>query len=165
MGFGKDGKGVIFWTQESAFTLGTLAANDVASLSVESAIAEDFRLISMDWHVVWDSVATGDQNIIFGIAAGGLSAAEIEEAVEANPVGAHDMPAIEQSMRPVWPLGIFNHNADGSGSVLSKSGRTTIRWTMQNGVGWSWWVYNPTATLTTGSSLIILAKNFGVWVT
>ncbi len=170
MGFGKDGMGVILW-DFSTITPGALAAKDVASISSHSSLIEDFRIIKIEWFFARDVADNAQAHCLVGLAAGGLTAAEIEEALESAPIDSFDRPASEQTMRPVWPLsilgtqGFLQTNESSSVGTLSDRGEKTIRWTMPNTVGWSWWCYNITDTaFTTGDRIFVAAKIFGVWV-
>ncbi len=170
MGFGKDGMGQILYDQIRG-GLGALATLDVALLggSYDAALVEDFRIFKMDyWMNISPNQATVilDGPVIIGIAAGNLTAAEIEQSLEAIPLNA-DATALEESNRPVWPLETFlipdADNADNSD--LTRKGSINLRWTFQNPSGWVWWAYNLSSfNLITGSTVVTLAKMFGMWV-
>ncbi len=164
MGFGKDGKGQIIYDQVT-ISLGTLAAKDVIAGAIHTSLENAFRILKTEYFITWDGVTVADADgpILVGMSAGGLSAAEIEEAIEADPTGSFDRPAIEESNRPVWPVALLNQALEGG--MLQAKGSFNPRWTMPETIGWSWWVYNlENAALTTGSAVIVFAKNFGVWV-
>ncbi len=40
----------------------------------------------------------------------------------------------------------------------------TLRWTFSRTKSWNFFVYNLGAAITTGATVIIKAKSFGVWV-
>ncbi len=164
MGFGKDNTGFILYDRIS-ITPGALAALDVAKTDSAIALADDFRILRMDYWVDFGPQATGDI-ILFGVADGALTAAEIEEALEARATDANDVPATEQSMRAVWPLEIMGENSAGSGSGMLTKGSVKLKWTFRNPDTWTYWLYNTDSgnALTTGSRLGVIAKIFGVWV-
>ncbi len=172
MGFGKDGKGQILY--EAAINdgaLGTLASKDVVEFggSYHEALEEDFRILKCEYMMAIapaQAITVLDGPIVIGFAAANLSAAEIEECIEAVPVNRGDI-LLEKTMRPVWPLEImvFEDPDTGNSGAFVRKGSFNPKWTFQNPDGWVWWIYNlSTAALTTGSLLSIFAKYFGVWV-
>ncbi len=169
MGFGKDGKGQILW-DISTITLGALAANDAVSVTQGSNLLEDFRILKTEYFIGTKFADNSEGPLLIGMAAGGNTAAEIEEAIEAEPNDISDTPEIEEVMRPVWPVTIhilqsFSGTAEFStvGKNISE-GVLNPRWTMPNPSGWSWWAYNLGTLFTTGGLVEIAAKHFGVWV-
>lgn len=101
---------------------------------------------------------------MFGIADGGLTDAEIEECLESAPSDTNDRPAVEQAGRPVWPLAMIAL-PDPDGTLPVVSGSWTQKWTFSNAEAWTYWVYNlDTGALTSGGTLAIFAKIYGVWV-
>ncbi len=171
MGFGKDGKGQIIYDSNRQ-DLAALAANDAVLLPGRNAtnMVDDFRIIKMDY---WIGIfpATGitvlNGPIMFGVADGELTAAQIEAALEGTVLNASDTD-LETSMRAVWPLEIFmlpDPNGGTGSDPLVRSGSKNLRWTFHNPGGWTYWVYNMSAfALTTGSVIDVITKNFGVWV-
>ncbi len=172
MGFGKDGKGQILYESNiNVGNMGALASKDLIEFggSYHDAILEDFRILKCEYYMgLSPAQAIVIQNgpIIVGLASGQLTAAQMEEALEAVPINRGDS-ALEETMRPVWPLEIFVfHDPDqGPQSDLTRKGEFSPRWTFQNPTGWSWFIFNVgNAALVTGSGLTIVAKFFGVWV-
>lgn len=166
MGFGKDGKGFILW-DKAEISVGALASDDAISTIVETNLVEDFRILKTEWFFAWRAPDFTEGPILVGMAAGGLSAAEIEETIESVPSQMADVPPAERSMRPVWPLAVMMLQTDGTvgDPHTLKQGEFNPRWTMPNPLGWSWWIYNHgNAALTAGGVFHIVAKHFGVWV-
>ncbi len=108
--------------------------------------------------------------ILVGMAPGGMTAAEIEQAIETTVDDSNDIPDVEFANRMIWPLEALvvqsdTTNGASAGSVTTVRGEFNPRWTMPNPDGWTWWAYNfGTANLTTGGTVSITAKYFGVWV-
>ncbi len=172
MGFGKDGKGQILWDFAQILP-GALVAGDTASAASANNLEEDFRMLRMDYFVSWFPVLTDglEGPLLFGVAAGQVSAGEVEECIEARPKTSGDVPASEEVMRPVWPLETFQFYVDaGSGYAaggddLSKKGSFSPKWTFLDSQEWNFWVYNYSSnTLVTGGQINVIAKCFGVWV-
>lgn len=168
-GFGKDGKGQILWDVQD-ISIGALAANDVISANSTTGVNldEDFRILKTQYFFAWRAPDFSEAPILIGMAAGGLQANEIEEAIESTPNDTNDYPEIEQAMRPVWPLeGMMLQNdgtfADGARTLAQDS--FNPKWTMPSPGGWVWWILNHgSAALTAGGVMHIVAKHFGVWV-
>ncbi len=164
MGFGKDGKGQILYggAQQQLAALAGLDV-DVFGDGYLNALAEDFRVIKMEYWLSWSQQAVGDV-VLFGIADGALTAAEIEETLEARPGDSNDVPESEAVMRPVWPLVMLGETATGAGPTIAH-GEKTIRWTFKDAAGWTWWAYNVDAgALTSGNQIVVNTKYWGVWV-
>ncbi len=165
MGFGKDNSGIILYDRIT-ISPAALVALDLAKTDSAITLAEDFRILRMDYWVDYGPQAAGDI-ILFGVADGALTAAEIEEALEARAGDSNDVPETEQSMRAVWPLEIMGENSAGSGSPsLGTKGSINLKWTFKDPDGWTFWLYNTDSAnpLTTGSKLSVITKIFGVWV-
>ncbi len=171
MGFGKDGRGAIIYDQVSGAGIGALAGNDSVDLGgqYDGALIEDFRIIKLDYFMgLAPSQATIIVNgpIVIGIASGNLTAAGIEQALEAFPLDSASINN-ELTMRPVWLLETFMMpDADSAdNATLWRKGSVTLRWTFQNPHGWRWFAYNYSASATaTGATMSIEAKIFGLWI-
>lgn len=172
-GFGKDGKGTILYHRDS-LALGALAASDLIEGMEYAPTMEDFRLLKAEIYAYVGGLTAGEgAGLLFGLADHGLLDSEIEAALEAAAVAPND-PELEKCHRPVWPIGLL-HAEDPAATArfLSKQGPAiwNARWTFgadpdNVGVGgWTYWVYNMgSGALTTGSTVQLLAKYFGVWV-
>ncbi len=170
MGFGKDGLGQIIYDSVRA-DMGGLAGLDAVVLGGKylDALVEDFRIMKMDYWMGLlpaQAVVLINGPILIGIANGKLTAAQIEEALEAVPVNSND-PALEESNRAVWPLETFMiPDADAAdNATIWRKGTFNPRWTFNNPDGWQWFAYNYTSSaIVTGSIINIQAKCFGMWV-
>ncbi len=173
MGFGKDGRGQILYDNIATVNLSGLAGQDVVELGslYNDTLVEDFRIMKCDyWMGILPAQAVVLLNgpILIGLAAGFLSAAAIEEALESLPLSA-DTTAIEDANRPVWPLEVFMipDVDEADNATLWRKGTFNPRWTFGNGSpgGWTWWAYNfSNAAIVTGTNISIFAKMFGMWV-
>ncbi len=170
MGFGKDGKGVII-RQSLNQAIGTLAAQVSLLIGTKPATLERFRIIKAEIYATITGATSGELNGMFlGLADGDFSNAEIEAAIEANgPQGPNDQVGEELAERFIMMFGATDretgtelvfHN-DHGGHIMSE----TVRWTFARTKSWNWFIYNMGAAPTTGASVIIRAKLFGVWVT
>ncbi len=164
MGFGKDGKGFILYDVLNVQP-GALGTKDVVLSAGQFTgnLDEDFRIVKMEMYAAWNSQAAGDI-LMFGVCNGDLTAAQVEECIEAVPADIDDVPANEFTMRAVFPLAIFHDNFAGTPVAAIEK---TLRWTFKNPEGWTYWVYNPDSAIpvTTGGKLNVFIKIYGVWVT
>lgn len=170
MGFGKDGKGVIIRENRSQ-ALGTLATLTGILIGTPLATVERYRMLKVELQASITGVTAGDANgYIFGLADGDLTLAEIEATIEANgPFGPNDIINSNIAMRPVWILGGIQQQNNTEVLFTNDTGGTTLtekpRWTFASTKAWKFFIYNMGAPPTTGSTVFIRVKSFGVWVT
>ncbi len=163
MGFGKDGKGAIL-RSDHLISLGTLAARASILLTGSITLGEDFRVIKTE-HFAQLVGGTTDESILIGLADGELTTTEINSTLLLNgPTDRNDRDQVDQAMFPVWPLFMIgrDHPDPNNGMPIEK----TLRWTFSNPEGWNLFAFNlSSGSLTTGSSIFVIEKAFGVWVT
>ncbi len=175
MGFGKDGKGVIIVEGRSQ-ALGTLASSAGILIGTKLAILERFRMLKAEITARVSGLTVGE---IHGsrlyLADGDLTLVEIEAQIESNgPLGPNEIAPADIAERPVFLAGVFEENGAGGGTpiALCKDKETNApvvmlnpKWTFARTKSWNWVLYNATGSaFTTGASVSILAKEFGVWV-
>ncbi len=174
MGFGKDGKGVII-TELRSQAIGTLAAATALLIGTKLATVERFRMLKTECNaLIFGTIAATEfGGMLLGIADGDLTVAEIEEQIEANgPLGPNDVVLSEQAMRPVFIVGAIDIGPAANNTVImfrdvqsnAPQIRATPRWTFARTKSWNWFLYNSGEAPTTGASVRVTAKNFGVWV-
>ncbi len=147
----------------SSLTIGALAALDVVSGSVLATSDSKYRLLSMRFTPVWQNiVGSADGGMMFGIAHGDYTAAEIEECIEATTsISPGDKIANEKANRMVRILGTIVNDGGGVPGQDSSfnQGRMTkvkLNWPIQIGKTVTQWVYNNSGTVwATGSFLSI----------
>lgn len=113
--------------------------------------------------------------LLFGIADGELTDAEISEALSVGgPLDRSDNVRNERSHRPIWIIGTRKLDNEIAAQVEAQfvgemGGPLMVgkpRWTFSNPTGWTYFVFNyDNSTLTTGASVRCHIKSFGVWVT
>ncbi len=146
-------------------TLGTLAGLDAitaANSKIASSNQNGFRLMRSEVYLNETGFTDGEGPILIGMAAS-LTAAEIEEALEASPTGRLDDVLNTMANRPIWPLAVQQS------SVTSTTDRRVIvvqpRWSLPEDGGLVYFAYNLSSSpLTTGTILSFAAKHFGVWL-
>ncbi len=173
MGFGKDSKGVIM-TEHPNTPLGTLANETGLVLSSDEAgpsILERFRIIKSEItaEIQAATAASGDGPLEVIMFDGAFSLAEISAAILAvGPSGPNEQVEIELSERWWKSFGLisFAGEAAGPGALLQEGMvvEKTIRWTFARAKGWRFLIWNWGTALTTGSTALVRAKHFGVWV-
>ncbi len=154
--------------EQFTLTLGTLATLDVISgiTKIDGSRNQGFRVLKTLWTAIWGNSGASEGPIYFGLALNN-SATEIEEALEADPQGPDDFPAVEQSMRPVWPLGLFTDSGTDIVTRINdgKVQEINLRWSFSEHSALSVWAMNlGGGTLTTGSFVTVTMKHFGVWL-
>ncbi len=172
-GFGKDGKGVIVYESRSQ-ALGALSGNKGIIVGTKLAITDDFRMLKNELLASVTTMVAGEgHGLEIGIADGDFTLAQIEEALDKNgPLARDNTIETEQAQRAVFILGTINptdpaaidatflDKVTGAPFVISK-----LRWTFHsNTQGWNYFVYNSGQTLSTGSTVKIHAKSFGLWL-
>lgn len=171
-GFGKDQKGQILWRTASVATL-TISPQTVIELDqLLEDLTEDFRILKMELYCVIDPVAEedyADGPVLLLVADGDLTIAEIEECIESGAIERGDQVELEESHRPVWPLGLMQSgqfsDADSAG-ILTWEGVWKPRWTFTNGNGIRLVSYLLAGNALAGTvNFRYVAKFFGVWVT
>ncbi len=174
MGFGKDGKGAIIRELITNGALGSVTAKSVVAFA-GPVLQEDFRILKSEVvALVQGFTTTEGEGLLLGIANGELSAAEIEESIEAaGPLDRNDRVQDERAMRNVKIFGTLRKaGVDGEthGQFENDNGGYLMtmkhRWTYSNPEGWDWFIYNlSNGTITTGATLQLVATHYGVWVT
>ncbi len=173
MGFGKDGKGQIIQQQLSIALLGLAGGNVVSGTPL--VMTQDFRVLKTEVYASIEGLTAGEgAALLLGIARGSLTDNEIEEGLSAaGPVGPNDTPANERSGRPVWIMGASDIRGQQAGNAtkVQFSGEHGLqlvakpRWTFMRPDGWRYWVFNyDNSALTTGATVRMHVKSYGVWV-
>ncbi len=158
----------MLWHDEALLIPGALPANDVASVSfsnLDGARQQGVLIRKIRYALTWQGKTTGGP-VYYGVAAGGLTAAEIEEALESDPQGEFDEPAMERSNRRVVPLGLISldHTAVLGPDPMFMSMRT-LKWPwprIPENVGLSFWVRTGSA-LGIGMELDMKFVIIGEW--
>ncbi len=164
------GKLTFVYDIQAAVALGSLASLDAVTTSskIDSARERGFRITKTEYFVDMYSADGEDGPLVYGLAVA-LNAAEVEEALEADPQSANDVPAQEQVQRPIFPLGIIPRtHADDTAStnkrvpiqLMTKS----LNWSIPEGANLIWWFYNLGGALAAGALGVIFAKHYGVWL-
>ncbi len=145
---------------------GALAALDVINVGTQIDIGREQgkRITKMQISGGWHGATPGEGPVAWGFSTG-LTAAEVEETLESDPQSSFDVPAQEETMRPVFPMGIIDMiTADGvfnNGLPFD----VNLNWSVREGAGLDVWFYNISgAVLTTGLTLAAVCKIFGVWL-
>ncbi len=136
-------------------TLGALAALDVisANLKADAGIGQGFKIVKMKYTMSWRNNTTLEGPIVWGLAKGPIDAAEIEEALEADPQGEVDIPAAEFAVRKVFPMGMIPASGTVNGGLEMMPMRSIrFPWkTVRDDESIAIWHWNlGAATLTTG---------------
>ncbi len=173
MGFGKDNKGAIL-RESTTLTIGAIASGAAAIAVTDITLTEDFRLMKSEINAHVIGLTSGEgAGLVFGIANGALSAAEIQAALIVDgPTGPSDRPAAEVAERRVKVLGMVRKGTlpDTEMAIEGHNGSLMIvhkgPWTYTNTDKWDWFLFNFSGgNITTGASVRILATHYGMWLT
>ncbi len=171
MGFGKDNRGVII-RHSAAITLLTLNGGAVEIQDTPPTWEEDFRLMKSEYYFSLQGATfvEDDGPLIFGIAFGDLTAAEIAEVLVLDgPFARDDRVTTEIAERPVWLICQIRNSLQASVDAqeyLEPLVTKSPRWTFSDPDGFVYFAFNMgQGALTTGGVLRIVAKHYGVWVT
>lgn len=172
MGFGKDGRGAII-RESRTQALGTLNNEVAIFIGSKLATTDDFRILKSEIFAFIGTLTSGEgPGLIFGLADGELSTGEIGAVINTDgPLGPNDIAVAQIAERPVFVLGQLDDlGASGiKGHFRSEGGGPKIvfnpRWTFAHTTSWNWFIFNNTgANLTTGATVRLVVKNYGVWV-
>ncbi len=172
MGFGKDGKGVIF-RQRGNIILGTLSTGVTVKQAAAPVIVDSLRVIKSTGvaHLSGGTFVDGDGPIELWLVSDDLSVAEISEAIGATagiPLSREDRIGNERTMRPVFYLGILPF-VQVTSTAAAKANyiewERNIRWTFGDEASFSIVAFNAgTGQLTTGGRIDFHHIAYGVWV-
>ncbi len=161
--FSEGGGAVLHGTIVS--TVASLAAAGVQSIvtKIDAARERGFRVLKIEGHIAIKNPVE-DEFVVFGLAGPNFTAAEVKEALDADPQSPNDTPAQEQVMRPVWPLAMLT-GTNGQNSPLEKF-TVNPRWSYPEGSFMSFYAFNPDDdALSAGSQQLVGSwKAFGVWL-
>ncbi len=151
---------------DETLLVGALAAEDLIS-STMVTFGNEAYLISADLTWAWSGQQSNSQGpIVVGVAHGDYSATEIEEWIEAiGSADPNDKIAQEQSRRLCRMAGTLPGNLDFV-SVLNDGNvtRLKLKFKVQDAGTLQAFAYNTgSATITTGSALVITGKLFLNW--
>lgn len=138
-------------------SLASLLANTLVGTAALTP-SQNVRLVKFDWKAAVHSV-TSWETIVWGIADGDLTDAEIEEALESGGLDFGDKIAREKVSRAVFPLGILG---GGTAGKFLDEGTHEQPWTYLEDKGFKFWALNVGTTGFTagGQTLEIFAKLF-----
>lgn len=169
MGFGKDNMGVIL-RQGISQALLTLATDTGLIITAKPVTLERFRMLKSEVYGNVEGLQTGEgRGLSLWLVDGDLTLAQFEEAIETEgPLGPNDPIPAAVSERFTHFVGAFGgqvlthlHDREANAPFCT----IKPRWTFARAKSWNWIIYNIGPALTTGATVNLRVKNFGVWVT
>ncbi len=146
-------------------SLASLTANDavIGTSKIDAAREHGFRIVKTEgWIMLKGGIV--NEFAIFGMAPWTMTAAEIEEGIEADPQSMFEVPETEQSSRPTFPMAVIG----GAAAQARQSAHfeNNIPWSYPEGSSLQYWFYNPDDNSWSAGSqeAIIFAKHTGVWL-
>ncbi len=154
--------------EQVTITVGGLAQN-VAIGSVgnlDGTREQGFRIKKMKYAVSFEGKTAGEGPVTFGVAHT-LNAAEVAEALIADPQHNEDIPATERGNRKVYPLEFFPSNGvdrtQSHGPMVFRNIRFPWK-EVSEGQNIFWWVFAQGSALSTGMVVEVAAVYFGEWL-
>ncbi len=162
--FSDNNMAAVQW-DEVQISLGTLAAG-IAKQSdsrIDGARLQGFCVLRTEWFVTVKALTAGEGPLLLTLAHD-LTTAEVQETIGADPQRSNDPESSARSKQPLWPLTHLFNKTD-TGSLIMDKGVTKIGWSIPEGTALKWGIVNVSANdLTTGATLFVTAKHFGVWL-
>ncbi len=143
-----------------SITLGTLA-NNTGIIGTARVLLQDFVAVSIIGGAGIDNSTDANRTngpIIFGIMRGNLSLVQLDEFLEAGELRASATNK-EHTDRPVQILGAVGRGLE---TVWLRE-RMRLP-TFQEDIGFNFWVWNPSAAMTTGQIFAGVFELFGRWL-
>ncbi len=148
-------------------TLGALAANDtiIANTPLDGSREQGFRIKQLKATCTFKNKTGGEGPIGVGFAKD-LTNAEVEEALEADPQDQHDVPAVEQGNRRVFPIWTIGEAETGIGQPVYHLREVRFPWKeFLEGEGLQVFAHNWDDTvLTTGTRVHITVVVVYEWL-
>ncbi len=141
---------------QQQIVLSTLAAKDLIASALIPASTDTYRLVSLKGVWTIQGLTAGEGPILVGVARGGYSDAEVEEAIEASNIDRGTLAKQEQANRFVREIGVLIATGAGTQGSLNdgKAVSTKLNWLIPIGETFSMWAYNVSAgALQTGASV------------
>ncbi len=156
----------VLW-DNTEVTIGALATVTaaVASSRIDTAKENGFRILKTQYWCWWRGFTAGEGPILWGVEPG-AGAGSIASTIQADPqtMGNEGKIAREQAMLPVFVLEQFTAE-DAAQLKTWAQGEFAMKWSIQEGSALNYFVFNPSgSTFTTGGTLKVVAKHFGVWL-
>ncbi len=155
---------------DDQFTLGVLAANAIVTNLSDDSVVERTLISSIvcSWAVSQLTATQGP--LLFGIAHGDYTDAEIEEVIEVSDSwNEGNLIALEKLKRKVRIIGKFvSTETTGPEDVGYNGGRpvkTKLNWILTEGDGITFWVYNISqSALSTTDPEVTVSGHANLWV-
>ncbi len=161
----KRGAGFVAVPVTAELGLSTLGDNTVLTQSILGALGEEMFFISADLTWTLAEATAGEGPIKVGVAHGDLTAAEINEALDASPLDRDDIIANERRRRPVRTVGMFRSTTATEVLNDGRKIRTTIKMKVGIGHDLNFWARNQSgATLTAGTQIQVDGVLYARWI-
>ncbi len=170
MGFGKDGKGVIF-RQADIITLLTLASEAALKQDNVPAVTDSLRIIKSEGVAKIQSATfvEGDGPVLLYLVDDDLSVAEIAAVISSavgQPLHRSDIVGDELALRPVFYLAtipVITGSGESGANIVEWNRK--IRWTFGEDSGFAIVAWNMgSGALDTGAIVRFIHTAYGVWV-
>lgn len=132
---------------------------------VDAARDQGIRISKMKMAVVVSNKTDTEYPILYGLAMGGLSSTDIQEALAADPTGWTQAEEMERTNRKVFPIGLFPRGGVDE-LRLQKLRDVHFPWKeIPEGTGMSFWAQNFESAVQTGDPVLEIAVVYtGEWL-
>ncbi len=172
MGFGKNNTGQILRNQLS-IAIGALANKAGIIVTTKLGLAEDFRMLKTEVTADITGLTTNEgNNLVLVLADGDLTLPEVEAQLDlAGPINPSSKIDDEVSLRYCNEVAVAVQNAENATALMfldKQTGGPFIvvkpRWSFHKVASWNWIIYNRGASITTGATVRVIEKVFGIWM-
>ncbi len=148
-------------------TLSTLATK-TGILSVSLAMTRGGKIISSNLYGGLEKLTEGEGPLMWGVMPSDLTLAELEAWIElSGPLTPTDTTSVEIASRgrKVQVLGVLGPGLASTQISMASRSMRGLRWAeaSETTTGWTWWIYNTGAALTTGAIFRLQAQHFVEW--
>ncbi len=137
---------------------------------IDGSRLRGFKVVKVNYNMGFAGLDDPDGPIVWGLCTG-VSAAEVTEAIAADPQSPDDVPASERTHRHVFPMGWMSQFApfqveNHTMSPLTPQWEFLLNWSIKEGQTLNWFFFVPTGGNTIGASAHVarFAKFTGVWL-
>ncbi len=150
--------------------IGTLASKTLVGTNFDEVVNERTLVSSVvaSWSIANWTPAAGVGPLVFGVAHGDYSDAEIEEVIEnTGSWNEGDKIAAERARRQIRTIGVYQSPLDAAGVTTLNDGKPVkvkLNWILNQGESLKIWAYNTgTAAFATTAPILHTQGHANLW--
>lgn len=151
----------------SQMGLSTLASGSVieGTTKIDAAREQGVKITKLMAACDFTNKTSDEGPLVVGYAIGNMTAAEIAEALAADPQLNDDDVASEQANRKVVPVWYIAEQPSDNEDAVMKLEEISVPWDIAEGEAFTWWTLNNGPdTLTTGTIVNVWTTLVGEWL-